>query len=67
MWFSEELRQTLGGQEELPDDWTTTANVVRETGKKVLGVSSDREVDKETWWWMRKCRSMYRGRGTEVS
>ena len=29
---------------------TTTANVIRETGK-VLGVSSGRKKDKETWWW----------------
>ena len=36
MAFREELRQALGGQEMLPDDWTTTANVIRETGKRVL-------------------------------
>ena len=38
MWFSEELRQALGGQEVLSDDWTITANVIRETGKRVLAV-----------------------------
>ena len=38
--------------EELPDDWTTTAKVVRDTARKVLGVSSkQRKEDKETWWW----------------
>ncbi|KAK3509436.1 hypothetical protein QTP70_035088 [Hemibagrus guttatus] len=32
----------------LPDDWETTAEVIRE----VLGVSSGRrKEDKETWWW----------------
>ncbi|KAK3545165.1 hypothetical protein QTP70_001783 [Hemibagrus guttatus] len=32
--------------------WETTAEVVRETGRKVLGVSSGRrKEDKETWWW----------------
>ena len=42
----------LGGKEELPDDWTTTAKVVRDTARKVLGVSSkQRKEDKETWWW----------------
>ena len=42
----------MGGKEELPDDWTTTANVVRDTARKVLGVSSkQRKEDKETWWW----------------
>ena len=50
--FREEIRQALGGKEELPDDWTTTAKVVRDTARKVLGVSSkQRKEDKETWWW----------------
>ncbi|KAK3542907.1 hypothetical protein QTP70_006530 [Hemibagrus guttatus] len=51
--FSEEkLRQALGGQVVLPHDWETTAEVIRETGRKVLGVSSGRrKEDKETWWW----------------
>ncbi|KAK3543928.1 hypothetical protein QTP70_031839, partial [Hemibagrus guttatus] len=36
----------------LPDDWESTADVIRETGRKVLGVSSGRwKEDKETWWW----------------
>ncbi|KAK3511968.1 hypothetical protein QTP70_027665, partial [Hemibagrus guttatus] len=50
--FRQKLRQALGGQAVLPDDWETTAEVIRETGKKVLGVSSGRrKEDKETWWW----------------
>ncbi|KAK3566109.1 hypothetical protein QTP86_025694, partial [Hemibagrus guttatus] len=50
--FREKLRQALGGQVVLPDDWETTAEVIRETGRKVLGVSSgSRKEDKETWWW----------------
>ncbi|MCI4385399.1 hypothetical protein PGIGA_G00049990 [Pangasianodon gigas] len=48
----EKLRQALGGQVVLPDDWETTAEVIRVTGRKVLGVSSGRrKEDKETWWW----------------
>ncbi|KAK3574281.1 hypothetical protein QTP86_004366 [Hemibagrus guttatus] len=48
----QKLRQALGGQVVLPDDWETTAEVIRETGRKVLGVSSGRKKeDKETWWW----------------
>ncbi|KAK3548724.1 hypothetical protein QTP70_018470 [Hemibagrus guttatus] len=36
----------------LPDDWETRAEVIRKTGRKVLGVSSGRrKEDKETWWW----------------
>ncbi|RJG15641.1 hypothetical protein D4A39_16580, partial [Alcanivorax profundi] len=55
MVFREELRQALGGQEVLPDNWNTTAKVIRETGRKVLGVSSGRKKDdKETWWWNEK-------------
>ncbi|KAK3545651.1 hypothetical protein QTP70_009568 [Hemibagrus guttatus] len=50
--FRQKLRQALGGQVVLPDDWETTAEVIRETGSKVLGVSSGRrKEDKETWWW----------------
>ncbi|KAK3542858.1 hypothetical protein QTP70_006126 [Hemibagrus guttatus] len=48
----QKLRQALGGQVVLPDDWETTAELIRETGRKVLGVSSGRKKgDKETWWW----------------
>ena len=32
--FREEIIQALGGKEELPDDWTTTAKVVRDTCSK---------------------------------
>ncbi|KAK3574010.1 hypothetical protein QTP86_034357, partial [Hemibagrus guttatus] len=50
--FRQKLRQALGGQVVLPDDWETTAEVIRETGRKVLGVSSGRrKEDKETRWW----------------
>ncbi|KAK3525575.1 hypothetical protein QTP70_000455 [Hemibagrus guttatus] len=48
----QKLRQALGGQVVLPDDWETTAEVIRETGRKVLSVSSGRrKEDKETCWW----------------
>lgn len=46
MSFRKELRQALGGLEVLPDDWTTTANVIRETGRRVLGVSSELVVER---------------------
>ncbi|KAK3542091.1 hypothetical protein QTP86_013424 [Hemibagrus guttatus] len=49
--FRQKLRQALDGQVLLQDDWETTAEVIRETGRKVLGVSSGRKEDKETWWW----------------
>ncbi|XP_067290096.1 uncharacterized protein [Pseudorasbora parva] len=48
--FREELRQALG--ERLPNDWTTTAKVIRETDRKVLGVSCGRrKEDMETLRW----------------
>ena len=49
--FREEIRRALGGEEELPDDWTTTAKVVWDTARKLLGLSSKQEKDKETSWW----------------
>ncbi|KAK3551343.1 hypothetical protein QTP70_015024, partial [Hemibagrus guttatus] len=50
--FRQKLRQALGGQVVLPDDWEATAEVIRETGRKVMGVSSGRRKEnKETWWW----------------
>ena len=50
--FRTEVRAVLGHVEELPDDWETTATVIRETGRKVLSMSSgQRKEDKETWWW----------------
>ncbi|KAK3517402.1 hypothetical protein QTP70_008930 [Hemibagrus guttatus] len=50
--FRQKLRQALGGQVVLPDDWKTTAEVIRESGRKVLDLSSGRrKEDKETWWW----------------
>lgn len=48
--FREELRHSVGGREELPDGWATTTEVVRETSRTVLGMSSGQwEEDKETW------------------
>ncbi|KAK3573200.1 hypothetical protein QTP86_015121, partial [Hemibagrus guttatus] len=50
--FRQKLKQALGGQVVLPDDWETTAEVIRETGRKVLAVASGRrKEDKETLWW----------------
>ncbi|XP_051780043.1 uncharacterized protein LOC127526921 [Erpetoichthys calabaricus] len=50
--FREKVRQALGGSEELPDSWETTADVVRVTARRVLCViSGKRKEEKETWWW----------------
>ncbi|KAI5628052.1 hypothetical protein C0J50_8290 [Silurus asotus] len=49
--FREEDRQGLGGGEEVLGDWETTAELMREAARKVLGVTSgNRKEDKETWW-----------------
>ncbi|KAK3560323.1 hypothetical protein QTP86_006291 [Hemibagrus guttatus] len=50
--FGVKERNLEGQMVVLPDDWETTAEVIRETGRKVLGVSSGRrKEDKEIWWW----------------
>lgn len=54
MEFRKELRQALDGSEELTSSWATTANVVRKTARKVIGVtgkmtSGQKKEDKETW------------------
>ncbi|KAI5625340.1 hypothetical protein C0J50_15199 [Silurus asotus] len=37
------------------DDWATSAEVMMEAARKVLGVTSgNRKQDKETWWWNEK-------------
>ncbi|KAK3509784.1 hypothetical protein QTP70_010750 [Hemibagrus guttatus] len=61
--FRQKLRQALCGQVVLPDDWETTAEVIRETGRKVLGVSSGRrKEDKETWWWNEEVQDSIQGK-----
>lgn len=45
--IGQKLRQALDGQVVLSDDWKTTANVIRQTGRKFLGVSSEKKADKE--------------------
>ncbi|KAF7688155.1 hypothetical protein C0J45_21398 [Silurus meridionalis] len=50
--FREEVRQGLGGGEEVLDDLVTPAGVLRVAARKVLGVTSgNRKEDKEMWWW----------------
>lgn len=40
MAFRKELGPAWSYQEELPDDWIGTPNMIRETGRKVLAMSS---------------------------
>ena len=47
--LKEELKQAVDGQDVLQDNWTRTTNVIREMGKRVLGVTFGRKVNKETW------------------
>ncbi|KAK3544003.1 hypothetical protein QTP70_032763, partial [Hemibagrus guttatus] len=62
--FRQKLRQALGGQIVLPHDWETTAEVIRETGRTVLGVSSGRrKEDKETWWWNEEVQDSIQRKG----
>lgn len=49
--FREELKQTFGDQEVLPNDSTALAKKIRDTGRKRLGVSTGmREADVEICW-----------------
>ena len=56
--FREELKQALGGSEQLPDGWVTTADVVRETARNLLVLSSGQRKDKENRWWNEKVQGM---------
>lgn len=41
-----EVDKGRAGSGVVEDDWSTGANVIR----RILGVSSGRKADKETWW-----------------
>ncbi|KAI5086583.1 butyrophilin-like protein 3 [Silurus meridionalis] len=61
--FREEVRERLSGVKEVLDDWATTAGVMREAARKVLGVTSgNRKEDKETWWWNEEVQESIRGK-----
>ncbi|KAI5094295.1 hypothetical protein C0J45_16019 [Silurus meridionalis] len=64
--FREEVRQGLGGGEEVLDDCGTTARVMRKTARKVLGVTSEnRKENKETWWWNEEVQGSIRRKRLE--
>ena len=35
----------MGGHEELPDDWLTTATIIRMTGRELFGASPGQRKD----------------------
>ena len=37
--FRQEVTRTLGGKDELPDEWDKTAEMLRKTAETVLGVT----------------------------
>ena len=48
--FREEVKQALSCCEKEMHEWTTVADVVRKTARKVLGVSSgQKKEDRDTW------------------
>ena len=57
------MRQALGGYEEVPDDWVTTATVIRETGREVFVCQLDRGQIRSVGGGTRKNRSIFRKRG----
>lgn len=61
--FREELRQALGGRKVSTDDMESIAEVMRETSKKVFGVSSgQRKEGKELGGGMKKYSKAFIGR-----
>ena len=36
--------------------------MIRETGRRVLGVSSGKKIDKETWWWNEEVQECIQGK-----
>ena len=61
MALGEVIGKQLGGQEMLPEDQTTTANVFMETGKRVLGMLWQ-EKDKETCWQKEEVQKLVRSK-----
>ena len=52
MKVKDEVIRLLNGEEDLPSNWKPSADIIREAGRNVLGVSSGQTVqDRETWWW----------------
>ena len=37
--------------------------MIKETGERVLGVSSGRKSDKETWWWNEEVQEYVQRKG----
>ena len=50
--FRQEMITILGGEDELPDEWDKTAEMLRKTAEIVLGVTFRKQKgDRVTWWW----------------
>ena len=61
--FRPKLRQALGSQLVLPDDWETIAEMIRVTGRKMHGMSyGKRKEDRRLGSGMRKFRIVFVGR-----
>ncbi|KAI5615484.1 FK506-binding protein 15 isoform X4, partial [Silurus asotus] len=72
--FRKEVRQKLGGGEEVLDDWATTAGVIKETARKVLSVTSgNRKEVCVARWNSQTCRDtlltqdLVHGEGPNIS
>ena len=66
MLSRKELRQALGGHEVPSDDWTTIANMIRETSRRVLVVHLEgkyTDLDKQTWCWNEEVQAYIQRKG----
>ena len=64
--FRQEVTRILGGEDELPDKWDKTVEMLRKTVKTVPGVTfGKRKGDGETWWWYEEVQESIKERGEE--
>lgn len=67
-WWKPEMEELLCGLQRESrwtrrDDWTSAANVLKETEKRELGVPPGGKVVKETWQWneeVQECKQIKR-------
>lgn len=53
--FRKELGPAWSCQEEFPDDWISTPNMIRKTSREALAMSSQRKVHKEISAYKERC------------
>ena len=61
--FKDEVIRLMNGEEDLPENWRPSAEIIREAGRNVLGISTGQSMqDKETWWWKEEVQESVRNK-----